>query len=58
MPKSTQPPDAFHKCEVCDQRRAHGSVLRPEGGHEADAMWVCDDCQRKMSRYDEDVKGG
>ena len=60
VPKFENPRDAFHECAVCGQRRAHGSVLRPEGGHESDAMWLCDDCQYKLSRRidDEDVKGG
>ena len=58
--KAKESRSASQECALCGQKREHGSLLRPEGASEVDALWVCDDCQHKLSRRvdDEDVKGG
>ena len=48
-----------HMCALCVQRRTYGRLLRPADTDEA-AIWVCEDCQHKLTRCvdDEGVKGG
>jgi len=46
-----------HRCELCDQVRELGSVLVVKPG--SDAVWVCQDCQRKLAlRVDDESTPG
>lgn len=49
-----------HTCAVCGQERTRGSLLTAADTDGADTMWVCDDCQHKLSRRvdDEGILGG
>lgn len=51
---------AVETCGLCGQQRVRGSLLRVSGPDEAEAIWVCEDCQHKLTlRIDnEGVKGG
>ena len=54
------PGPELHDCALCRQPRAHGSLLQVEDTDEAEAIWVCADCQQKLTRGidDEGVQGG
>ena len=54
------PRPELHDCALCRQPRAHGSLLRVSDRDEGEAMWVCADCQQKLTRGidDEGVQGG
>ena len=56
----TVPRPELHDCALCSQPRAHGSLLRVEDTDEAEAIWVCANCQRKLTCGidDEGVQGG
>ncbi len=60
MMKSKQSGSVPRQCALCAQDRTHGSLLRATDADETDSMWVCDDCQHKLTRRvdDEGVKGG
>ena len=49
MTKSETPPPALHECALCGQRRAHGGLLRMSDTDDAQEMWVCEDCQHKLT---------
>ena len=50
----------LHDCALCGQERVEGSSLRVGDTDEVEALWVCADCQRKLTRQvdDEGVQGG
>ena len=50
----------IHDCALCTQSRRRGSLLQVADTDEAEAMWVCEDCQHKLTCGidDEGVKGG
>ncbi len=54
------PRPELHDCGLCGQPRAHGSQLRVAETDEAEALWVCADCQHKLTCRidDESVLGG
>ena len=56
----TVPRPELHDCALCRQPRTHGSLLRVEDTDEAEAIWVCADCQHKLTCGidDEGVQGG
>ena len=42
-------------CVQCGQQRSLGQLLTPpEGINPAEEIWMCDDCQRKLSRRVDD----
>ena len=49
-----------HQCALCGNRRQTGSVLTSRPGPSNDMLWVCGDCQHKLSRRvdDEGTLGG
>ena len=54
------PRSELRGCALCDRLRVHGSLLRVADTDEAEALWVCRDCQHKlMCRIDDEgVLGG
>ncbi len=54
------PRPELHDCALCGQGRIHGSPLRVADADEAEALWVCADCQHKLICRidDEGVLGG
>ena len=59
MTKSETHPPALRECALCGQRRAHGGLLRMSDTDDAQEMWVCEDCQRKLAlQVDDGVEGG
>ena len=60
LTESEKPPHALHECALCAQRREHGSLLRMSDTDDVQEMWVCEDCQHKLTRRvdDEGVEGG
>ena len=54
------PRTAWYDCALCGQPRTHGTLLQVADANEAEAMWVCEDCQNKLIRRidDEGVLGG
>ncbi len=53
-------PAELHDCALCNQPRAHGSLLPVEDTDEAEDIWVCANCQHKLTCGidDEGVQGG
>ena len=49
-----------HECALCESQRKTGSLLSAHPGASGPALWVCDDCQHKLSRRidDEGALGG
>ena len=49
-----------HDCALCGQGRIRGSPLRVADADETEGLWVCADCQRKLTCRidDEGVLGG
>ena len=59
MTKSETPPHALHECALCGRWRAHGGLLRMSDTDDAQEMWVCEDCQRKLAlQVDDGAEGG
>ncbi len=59
MTKSETPPHTLHECALCGERREHGSLLRVSDTDDAQEMWVCEDCQRKLTlQVDDGAEGG
>ena len=49
------PRSELRGCALCDRLRVHGSLLRVADTDEAEALWVCRDCQHKlMCRIDDE----
>ena len=38
-----------YDCGLCGQPRLHGTPLQVAAQDDTDAMWVCDDCQHKLT---------
>ena len=53
-------PAELSDCALCNQPRAHGSLLRVANTDEPESIWVCADCQQKLTCGidDEGVQGG
>ena len=49
-----------HECALCEKQRMTGSLLSAQPSASGAALWVCDDCQHKLSRRvdDEGSLGG
>ena len=43
------PRSELRGCALCDRLRVQGSLLRVADTDEAEAMWVCEDCQHKLT---------
>ena len=58
---ATGSPRVFtHQCALCESQRVTGSLLSAQPSASGPALWVCDDCQHKLSRRvdDEGSLGG
>ena len=53
FPMTSQVGDHY-TCVQCGQRRVSGRLLAPPAGDPAEGIWMCDDCQRKLSRRVDD----
>ena len=57
---NVDPPRARGLLHTLEESHFHGSLLQVEDTDEAEAIWVCADCQQKLTRGidDEGVQGG